>query len=124
MTHRDQVTGERYHDPSYYVIAVGHLGKWSPYGGYDRVAVDPDDLYFATSAGQLNHLKRYLLGEVRRVRLSSVLRLLPAPALPPDPEAGTRGAFRGGPDGLPLSDRELQVFRSRRTRPTSRTSWT
>jgi len=60
MRHRDTVNGTVYLDPSYYVIVVGNPGyKWKPYAGYDRVAVDPADPYFADEPEQL---KRFLLG--------------------------------------------------------------
>lgn len=61
VRHEDRVSGERYDNFGYYAIAVWHQWRWKPYGGIDRLDLDPDDSYFVT----LNPLLRRLLLGVR-----------------------------------------------------------
>jgi hypothetical protein len=59
VRHEDLLTGATYDSPGYFLIGVLSFGKLKPYGGYDRLDVDPADPYYGP---EITPLKRSLLG--------------------------------------------------------------
>jgi len=59
IRHEDNLTGARYNSPGYFLIGVVDFGKLKPYGGYDRLDVDTDDLFYGP---EITPLKRGLVG--------------------------------------------------------------
>lgn len=46
VRHHDNVSSRTFDSPGYYAIAQWRQWRWKPYGGYDRLDVDPDDPYY------------------------------------------------------------------------------
>lgn len=59
VRHQDLLTDAVYDSPGYFAIGILNFGKLKPYGGYDRLAVDPADPYYGP---EITPLKRFLLG--------------------------------------------------------------
>ncbi|MBI3449610.1 MAG: hypothetical protein HY049_11935 [Acidobacteria bacterium] len=54
IRHEDQLTGAIYNHPTYFAIVEWKPGKkWKPYAGYDRMALDESDPFYAGFASAL-----------------------------------------------------------------------